>query len=90
MVALGSFCVGAGLSAVIATSITQAQRTAHPGSTASMVGAVTTMLFVPHALGLVTGSLVVEHLDHRLLLVTSAAGLLTAAAGLRNRCGYGS
>lgn len=83
VVVLGSACVGAGLPAVIATSITQAQRTAHPASTASMVGSVTTMLFVPHALGLVTGSLVVERLDDRLLLVTSAAGLLTAATALR-------
>lgn len=78
VVSLGSVCVGAGLPAVIATSITQAQRTAHPASAASMVGAVTTMLFVPHALGLVAGSLVVEHLDHRLLLVSSAAVLFIA------------
>lgn len=48
-------------------------------------GGVTTMLFVPHALGVVTGSLVVEHLDHRLLLVTSAAGSLTTAAGPRQQ-----
>lgn len=83
VVAVGSLGVGAGLPAVIATSITQAQRTARPESTASMVGGVTTMLFVPHALGLVTGSLVVERLDHRLLLITLAAGLLTRTAALR-------
>ena len=83
VVALGSACVGAGLPAVIATSITQAQRTARPVSTASIVGAITTMLFVPHALGLVTGSLTVEWFDHRLLLISLAAGLLATAATLR-------
>lgn len=83
VVALGSACVGAGLPAVIATAITRAQRLAAPGATAGTVGAVTTMLFVPHALGLVVGSLLVDHLDHRLLLVATAVALLTATARLR-------
>lgn len=85
VVALGSACVGAGLPAVIATSITQAQRAADSSSTASMVGAVTTTLFVPHALGLVLGSLLVERLDHRVVLIVLGAGLLSGASALRVR-----
>lgn len=62
---------------------TQAQRAAAAGTAATVIGAITTMLFIPHAVGLVAGSLVVEQLDHRLLLLTVAAVLLVATGCLR-------
>ncbi|CAL9599739.1 hypothetical protein SUDANB126_05407 [Streptomyces sp. enrichment culture] len=77
-----SAAIGAGLPAVLIAALTAVQRET-PGPLLGRATATAhTLVFAPNVLGLAAGAILVELLDHRLLLVVLGLVLLAPAAGL--------
>ncbi|MDQ0990193.1 MFS transporter [Streptomyces sp. V3I7] len=81
----GSAAIGLGLPCALIATFTAVQR----GTPSPLLGRVTatahTLLFLPNVLGLAVGAVLVELVDHWLLLVLSGLGLAATATSLAMR-----
>ncbi|MFD6322346.1 MFS transporter [Streptomyces sp. NPDC058442] len=77
-----SAAIGAGLPALLIAALTAVQRQT-PGPLLGRVTATAnTLVFAPNVIGLAAGAVLVELLDHRLVLAVLGLALLVPAAGL--------
>ncbi|MEU1148278.1 MFS transporter [Streptomyces sp. NPDC005863] len=86
LVLLGSFVNGVGLPCVLIAGLTAVQRETPDALVGRVAATANTVMFAPTAVGIAAGAVLVEHVDHRLLLpLLAGARLLTAVPLLRPR-----